>query len=233
MDEGLDEALARWAGGRRSPQRAQRAAPARVIALAICLALHLGFFAWLAGENSLPVKSRPDAAMAGPSIPIQVRWIARPDATEPLPMPRKPRRRRSAPPDAVVTAARPAPIPAEIEVALPDAAPRRIPSLSDQVRDLDLLPPGEARFGKHDPMRPMRARLPGSGERIVGNFTVHREITPADVVNGIGALLFGGKVDPCPDIEGKLREATLLHPERYDDAQRRDLVERERRCRYR
>lgn len=229
----MDESIAAWAASPR-PRVAARAARTRtgLLVLIACLGLHLVFFAWL--YHATPQLERPPAMAAAP---LQVHWIPSSDLPSPPPMPRK---RRSAPPDPArrspsratdtpVSAPRSVSAPA-LAVPAPLPRPRR---LGDQLGELDLLPPGEARYGRHDPMNPMRARLPSSDVRIVGNFTLRREITPADVVNAVGGFLFGGNYDPCPDIRGKLHQATVLAPDRYDDAQRRDLVERERRCRYR
>ena len=234
MYEDMDPQIAAWATMPRA--RAANAQPRLIPSLAwtVCLAVHLAFFAWLSGSGPQVDASRHVATVEPASRPIEVQWIAAPDLPASPPMPRKRRALRSAPPDPDANVQRPSLPQAPLEAPAAIATPRhRSPRLVDELSELDLLPPGEARFGKHDPMRPMRARLPGSGERIVGNFTVHRETTPADIVNMVGGLLFGGNVDLCPEIVGKLQEATLLHPERYDDAQRRDLVERERRCRYR
>lgn len=111
------------------------------------------------------------------------------------------------------------------------APPKR---LVDQLGEIDLLPPAEqARFDPPDVMRARQARLPGSADRIVGRFEPRREITPEDVVNAVAGMLFGGNYNPCPDLRAKVHHATLLHPEQYAGTERRDLVERERRCRYR
>ena len=57
-----------------------------------------------------------------------------------------------------------------------------------------------------------------------GRFAMRREITPQDVVEGIGVMLFGGSPDPCPEIRDDVRRHALDpdNRERLEEALRRE-----------
>jgi hypothetical protein len=234
VDGDIDEQLMAWAAMRR-PRANPRSAwfESGLLVLVACLGLHLAFFTWL-HRHAPRFERQPRVVPA----PLQVHWIAAADRPSPVPMPRRSRAPRSIPPVATRPPSLSPPAPSVMqsaEVATPSTASPATGSarLTDPLGELELLSPGESGFGPPDPLRPRRVRLPGSADRIVGRFDLRREITPRDVVNAVGGMLFGGNYNPCPDLRAKVHQATLLHPEQYDDAERRDLIERERRCRYR
>ncbi len=100
----------------------------------------------------------------------------------------------------------------------------------DPSRALDLRLPAPFRdpgpLPKRDPLRPPPVRLAGREEAYVEGIVMRRQLSPADIVAGIGAMFFGGGRDPCIDIRSLLASATR-------DEERRDLIHRERRHRCR
>lgn len=91
--------------------------------------------------------------------------------------------------------------------------------LPEHLRDAGPLPP-------RDPMRTPPVRLAGREEAYVEGIVMRRQLSPADIVAGIGAMFFGGGRDPCIDIRSLLASAS-------SDEERRDLIHRERRHRCR
>ena len=193
--------------------------------LGLCLGLQFGFWLLLLRQTEpMPMRA------AAPERVLELVLIdtpPRPPEVGPPPAARRTRTPlrslravRIDPPSAAAVTAVP---------TTPPAPPGR--SLSSQVSGLGASLGEVEEIGVLDPMRPRTARLPGRATAIVGGFHVRRERTPADVVRAIG-VIFGGNYDPCPDLVGKMHDATIANPDRYSDAERRDLVERERGCRY-
>lgn len=81
---------------------------------------------------------------------------------------------------------------------------------------------GAVELPKRDPLEP-GFRLPGRGEAFVEGFHVRAEVSVQDRVQQIGALIGGGRYDPCPDLASRLRDAR-------SDAERRELMDRQRRA---
>lgn len=221
MDSGVDAGIAAWAEARRVRVEPSRSAHWQTTgAMGLCLALHLAFFLWLYHD-----RPQVTAKVAASTPALVVRWIESRDIAAALPMPRKPRPVRSAAPDRIRTQPDVTPsMPAHETVPTPNPTPR----LSDQIDDANLLSSDDGVRYRPDPMRPIAPRLPGSDRRITGNFNLRREISPKDMVAMVGRVF--GAYDSCRDVPGLMQDATLLKPQRYDDAQRRDLIERERRC---
>ena len=220
MQEALGNApwLARW------QERDIQAWPTRVTVLVFCLLLHAGFW-WRLQQTDVPTRVGPSASAH------RIELVLIP--TQPAPPPaiaRETRRGRVAarslrtlrldPPTTVSTMPEP-------ESPEPPVAR----SLSEQISGLGSTLGEIEGLGMRDPLHPRAARLPGRATPIVGGFHVRRERSIADVVAVVGGL-FGGNYDPCPDLKGKLHDATIAQPERYSDAERDALVKRELRCRY-
>lgn len=200
----------------------------KAIVVAICLLLHVGFYALLSREPAYAprrVAERPlEIVFIAPSRPVDDAPPAMPRKSKRLPM-RSLRAVHIDPPVA------PAPdTDMTLNPRLDDVRPdtrdllQQIPAYAEGLSD-------DSQLGVRDPMRPFKPRLPGSEVAIVEGLHVHRERTPEDVVKFVGSL-FGARAT-CPDILGKMHDATLANPERYSTAERRDLAESERRCRYR
>lgn len=83
-----------------------------------------------------------------------------------------------------------------------------------------------------DPTRRRTAALPGREESFTPEAYVLREdVSPEDVVNAIGGMLFGGRIDPCPDTRSKIRDLAARNDPRGEE-ELRVLIDRERRrCR--
>ena len=206
----------------------RRETKTKALVLAACLVGHLAAFVWLHryAPASAPVVSAPKIT--------QVTWIEATPEPAPPPMPRRSHPSTSTHRISAPTLYEPRLMPPSVETRTEASAPvleENHHRLTDQWETLDLIPEKATRW-RPDPMKPLAPRLPGSGEAIVQGFQLRRERSPADIVRFVGGL-FGGNYDPCPDIQGKLHDATVLRPDKYRDSERSALVERERRCRYR
>ena len=203
---------------------------ANALVLSACLVGHVIVFAWLHRYSPASV---PDTR--SPRV-MQVTLIEPAPEPPPPPMPRRPlAKARARAVSAPILRERPWRAPSgDVATIEPESrVPQLRQRLSDPLQAVDLFPENATRYARPDPMNPLSARLPGSNRVIVEGFHVRRERSVADVVNLVGGMLFGGNYDPCPDIQGKLHDATVLRPEKYRDSERSALVERERRCRYR
>jgi hypothetical protein len=213
----MDAELAAWAAARRPRADGPGARTPGALALALGLAGHLAFFTWLhqARPSLPPTQSKPEVA-------LEVQWIPAAASRSALPMPHKPQRSRRA----AVPAPRPARAADDPEPTATAATAR--PRLLDQIIGIGPASGPAQRFAAPDPLRPITPRLPGSEVRIVGDFKLRREFAPKDIVAVVGGLF--GAYDTCRDVPGLVQDATLLNPQRYDDAERRALFDRERRC---
>lgn len=211
------------------PVRSRRT---RAAVIGLCLLLHLGF---------LMLLRSPGATLPQPqSLPerrLEITFIERvaPVVDAHPSMPRRPAR-LAARSLRAVRIDPPLPRASTRDSTLDAIAPEAPPSTSDLLRPIPAFADGlddDSKLGIRDPLRPLKPRLPGSEVAIVNGLRLRREITPEDVVKGVGAFLLGGGYEPCPDLLGTMHDATIVNPSRYSDAERRDLVESERRCRYR
>lgn len=200
-----------------------RARATRAVVLAACLLLHLGLFALLASQDGPAIRTNPQR-------PMEIVFIERSvSAPAPPPMPRAASFRASRSLRAVTIEPPAIPLP-PADVA-PDLVLLPGRSLMEQIPGVVASDPAGPPIGVRDPMRPIGPRLPGGGIARVEGIRLRHRITPEDVVRSVGAL-FGGNYDPCPDVMGKMHDATIVNPERYSHAERRDLMQSERRCRY-
>lgn len=196
--------------------------------LALCLLLHLAFLALLRRQDE--AVGRVESAH-----PLLIEFIERRAApSAPPPMPRA---RRFEPARALRAVRIDPPVPVRSDTER-EALIDIVPSSPRGRRLLDALPGfahslrDEVGIAPRNLLQPPRPRLPGSDIAIVPGIRLRHRITPEDVVKAVGSV-FGGNYDPCPDLMGKVHDATILQPGRYSDAERRALVERERHCRYR
>ncbi|MCG6117752.1 MAG: hypothetical protein MEQ07_06110 [Aquimonas sp.] len=65
---------------------------------------------------------------------------------------------------------------------------------------------GRSELPKRDPLE-RGFRVPGRAEAFVEGFHVRAEVSFQDRIHQIGALIGGGRYDPCPDIASRLRDA--------------------------
>ncbi len=203
---------------------------ARAALVGLCLLLHLGFLILL--RSSVPSFPQPAAERR-----LEITFIEHTTAAEDAP-PAMPRRTARLAVRSLRAVRIDPPVPrastrdSTLEAIAPDAPPsasdllQQIPAFADGLND-------DSSLGVRNPLRPIRPRLPGSEVAIVAGIKLRRQITPEDVVKGVGAFLFGGGYEACPDVLGTMHDATISNPARYTDAERRDLMESERRCRHR
>ncbi|MBB3345327.1 hypothetical protein [Luteimonas sp. RC10] len=171
------------------------------IAAALTLACHLAALAWLRSGPAGPHAPRPD------DRPLQVVWIAPEPATAPGVAPSPAPRVAQAPSlrSGPSTAPTPRPGLTAVEIApaaTPDVEPSAAPLHAQarawaraQAAPVDFVPD------------PLRHRAP---PRPDGTFAMRAPISAQDVVEGIGALVFGGgPTDPCPQIRRNLANADL------------------------
>ena len=93
-------------------------------------------------------------------------------------------------------------------------------------RQLGTLPQADAPGAAVAPWQDRAATLPG---RAGGRFRMRRQVSPADVVAGIGRLFYGGgEADPCPR---NRRNITALQDGRDPAALQQELAFERRHCR--
>ncbi|MCD9029369.1 hypothetical protein LDO26_14315 [Luteimonas sp. BDR2-5] len=163
-------------------------------ALLATLLLH-GLALWWLWQQ----RDRADTSRAATAL--QVIWIERPVAGPPVPASPAPATaavEAAAAPHRPVSVPTPAPAPRAlqaVEIPAPptDASPSA-PSLHEQAREWVRAQAPANDFAPD----PLRHRPPPAAD---GRFAMREPLSPQDVVNGIGALLFGGgPTDPCPQI---------------------------------
>jgi hypothetical protein len=216
--------MARFEEERTQDRRMQAAV------LAACILGHLALGGWLAHEPH--EVERDDTA-------LEVRFIpAAPERTQATPPPafpvaplrpvparaaQRPRATPSAPPDRPVDRA-----------ALPDPLqqPLSTARLLDAAEAAARAGIGSAMPAPRDPTRRRAAKLPGREQPYTPEaYVLRKEISPEDVVNAIGSILFGGRGDPCPDTRSRIGDLLARNDPRGED-ELRVLIDRERRlCR--
>ncbi|ASR42661.1 hypothetical protein BEN78_03875 [Xanthomonas citri pv. mangiferaeindicae] len=171
------------------------------IAAALTLACHLVVLAWLRSGPVGPHAPRAD------DRPLQVVWLDPEPATAPGVAP--PPASRVAPAPSVPSGPSTAPTPRSsltaVEIApaaTPDVEPSAAP-LHAQARAWARAQTAPVDFAPD----PLRHRAP---PRPDDSFAMRAPISAQDVVEGIGALVFGGgPTDPCPQIRRNLANADL------------------------
>ncbi len=211
------------------PQRERRRQAA---ILAACILGHLALGFWLTREwhdsrqddtaleiSFIPAASEPAQAIPPPPFPVAPPRPAPPPATQ------RPRATPSAPPDRPV--ARPESSPPDLLQPRPSTA--RLLEAAEAAARANA---GAAMPTPRDPTRRRATALPGREEPFTPEaYVLRKEISPEDVVNAIGGLLFGGQIDPCPDTRSKIRDLVARNDPGSED-ELRVLIDRERRrCR--
>lgn len=210
--------------------RKRRAGENHRLVLAACLLAHLVLIGWWAqwresnpgSDTSLQVVFIETAARAAPSpmppfpvAPQRARRAESPSHTASRPVPR----------DSVT----PAPSPSAEELL---SAPASTARLLEAVSGVARQGLGEISVPERDLMKRQAATLPGRDEPFTPQaIALRRQITPEDVVKGLGAFLFGANYDACLDTRMKIRDLAARN-QRIGDDELRVLIDREhRRCR--
>lgn len=211
------------------PQREKRRQAA---ILAACLFGHVLVGIWLVRERPVPgsddvrleISFIPRASAPTVVIPPPLFPTVPQRPTRPQPATR-PRAMLSAPPDG--PAQRIQSLPAELLHAPPSTA--RLLDAAEAAARVDV---GTAMPAPRDPTRRYAPRLAGREEPYTPEaYVLRKEVTPEDVVNAIGGMLFGGQVDPCPDTRSRINDLVARNDPRGED-ELRVLIDRERRrCR--
>ncbi len=215
-------------------EETQRERHMQAVILAACIVGHIGLGFWLA---------RAPLDLARDDVALQISFIPAPSEAvqvlAPPPFPAAPQRASrnasrpratpSAPPDRPATQAQSAPesLPADLLQPRPSTA-RLLDAAQTAARaGIDTAMPAA-----RDPTQRRAARVPGRVEAYTPEaYVLRREISPEDVVNAIGGLLFGGNIDPCPDTRSKIHDLVARNDPRSED-ELRVLIDRERRrCR--
>ncbi|KLI99410.1 hypothetical protein [Luteimonas sp. FCS-9] len=171
------------------------------IAATATLACHLAIAVWLLHGPDAPPRARAH------DRPLQVAWIDPPPAAVPVsPPPGAPAGQPLSARADVPAAPAPRPALAAGEFAAspaPAADDTPTPALATQARAWARAQAAPVDFAPD----PLRHREP---PRPDGAFAMREPISAQDVVEGIGALLFGGgPTDPCPQIRRNLANADL------------------------
>lgn len=201
--------------------------------LAACTLGHLALGLWLMRdmrggshtEAALQVSfipATPALDMATPTPPFPVA----PQRATTSPVAARPRATPSAPPDRPM-APTTSPPPADLLRQPPSTA-----RLLDAAEAAARAGTGNAMPAPRDPTQRRAVALPGREESFTPEaYVLRKEISPEDVVNAIGGLLFGGQVDPCPDTRSKIRDL-VARSDAGSQEELRILIDRERRrCR--
>ncbi|MCX7561969.1 hypothetical protein OS176_00180 [Xanthomonadaceae bacterium XH05] len=203
--------------------------------LAACILGHLALGLWLAREphhagdaddSALEIHFIPATPAQSPTVPVPAFPVA-PSRPAPARTAQHPRPTPSAPPDRPVSRIATPEIPANLLRQPPSTA--RLLDAAEAAARAGL---ANAMPTPRDPTKRHAATVPGREQPFTPEaYVLRKEISPADVVNAVGSLLFGGRIDQCPDTRSKIRDLVARNDPRGED-ELRVLIDRERRlCR--
>ena len=195
---------------RQQPRNRESLELSNVLLWLLVALLHVGLFL------VLDFAMRP-SAIVGDAVdaPLQVTIVelaeaVKPRVIAPPEVPRLPHPQRATPQTDRALQAVSMPAHAITQTATPPTSADTRPALDLHDMQAQILLPARAIAKPADPFarRPASDMLPGSDRVLAPGIRVRAEVSPQNVVEKIGALLFGGgHFDPCPEYEQRLLNA--------------------------